>query len=136
VSFCGDGANDCSALKAADVGLSLSQAEASIAAPFTSNVINISSIIILIQEGRAALSTSLSAFKYLCFYTLMQMFGLMVLYYRDINYNDYQYLYMDLFVAFALSIIMCIHGPYTEEDNYLSKEMPDDSLISFDVIFS
>ena len=56
--MCGDGANDCGALKTADVGISLSEAEASIAAPFTSKVQNISCVIKLFREGRASLVTS------------------------------------------------------------------------------
>jgi cation-transporting ATPase 13A2 len=65
VLMCGDGANDCAALKAADVGISLSEAEASVAAPFTSSVPDISCVLEVIKEGRAALVTSFSCFKYM-----------------------------------------------------------------------
>lgn len=65
VAFCGDGANDCGALKAADVGISLSEAEASVAAPFTSKTPDIGCVIDVIREGRAALVTSFSCFKYM-----------------------------------------------------------------------
>ena len=49
VGMCGDGANDCAALKTANIGISLSEAEASIAAAFTSQVQNISCVITVLR---------------------------------------------------------------------------------------
>jgi cation-transporting ATPase 13A3/4/5 len=54
----GDGANDCGALKQADAGLALSDAEASISAPFTSKILHISAVITLLKNGRAGLATN------------------------------------------------------------------------------
>ncbi|VDB86048.1 Bgt-5494-2 [Blumeria graminis f. sp. tritici] len=88
--FCGDGANDCGALKAADVGISLSEAEASVAAPITSQVFDITCVPEVIREGRAALVTSFSCFKYMSLYSAIQFTSVTFLYASASNLGDFQ----------------------------------------------
>jgi len=78
--MCGDGANDCGALKCAAVGISLSEAEASIAAPFTSKVQDVRCVINLLREGKAAMTTSFQAFKFIELYSVIQLVTSTLLY--------------------------------------------------------
>lgn len=80
--MCGDGANDCGALKTADIGISLSEAEASIAAPFTSKVQDIRCVVTVLKEGRCALVTSFQCFKYMALYSMIQFGTTTILYFN------------------------------------------------------
>ena len=86
--MCGDGANDCGALKTAAVGISLSEAEASIAAPFTSKVQDIRCVVQLLIEGKAALTTSFQAFKFIELYSVIQLVSCTLLYSIGSNITD------------------------------------------------
>ncbi|KAL4505178.1 hypothetical protein ABPG72_016245 [Tetrahymena utriculariae] len=125
--MCGDGANDCGALKTADMGISLSEAEASIAAPFTSKVKDISCVIEILREGRAALVTSFSCFKFMASYSMIQFFTTFILYTVNTLPGGMQFLYWDLFTVFSLTLLM----GHTEASKKLSKQVPGSNLILF-----
>jgi cation-transporting ATPase 13A3/4/5 len=130
VGFCGDGANDCGALKAADVGISLSQAEASIAAPFTSKIENISCVPELLKEGRASLVTSLCCFKYMTLYSMIQFTTLIFLYSFGSTLTDGQFVYIDLLLIVPLGVLMSRYAPA----NTLVAAQPTAKLISPNVL--
>ncbi|CCF55865.1 hypothetical protein KAFR_0A04300 [Kazachstania africana CBS 2517] len=130
VGFCGDGANDCGALKAADVGISLSEAEASVAAPFTSQIFDISCVIDVIKEGRASLVTSFACFQYMSLYSAIQFISVSFLYSRGSNLGDFQFLYIDLFLIVPIAIFMSWSKPY----NKLDKKRPSANLVSLKIL--
>ncbi|QRW21722.1 cation transport ATPase [Rhizoctonia solani] len=132
VCFCGDGANDCGALKAADVGLSLSEAEASVAAPFTSRTPDIGCVIEVIREGRAALVTSFSCFKYMALYSLIQFTTVTLLYSFASSLGDFQFLYIDLFIIIPIAVTMGRTLPYSR----IYPKRPTASLVSKKVLSS
>jgi cation-transporting ATPase 13A3/4/5 len=104
VGMCGDGANDCGALKVANVGVSLSEAEASVAAPFTSRTNTIDCILRIIREGRAALVTSFSCFKYIALYSVIQFCTVCLFYTQMGTLGDFQFLFIDLFLILPIAI--------------------------------
>lgn len=131
--MCGDGANDCGALKAAHAGISLSDAESSVASPFTSKQPNISCVPSVIREGRAALVTSFGIFKYIAAYSLIQFISVMVLYSIDSNLTDIEFLFIDLFI---ITTFVFFFGKTKSYDGRLSNRPPLTSLISLSPVLS
>jgi P-type E1-E2 ATPase len=124
--MCGDGANDCGALKAANAGISLSNAEASVASPFTSKTPNIECVPLVIREGRAALVTSFGVVKFIVMYSITQFVSVLILYTVNLLFfilllflflnllifkinaglTDFEFLYIDL-VLVTINAFFC-----------------------------
>ncbi|KAJ8954194.1 hypothetical protein NQ318_005789 [Aromia moschata] len=127
VAMCGDGANDCGALKAAHVGISLSEAESSVASPFTSKEPNISCIPKVIKEGRAALVTSFGVFKLMLCYSLTEFASVIILYNIDANLTSMQFLFIDICLILNFASFFGITKAYET----LDKVPPMTSLMGF-----
>ncbi|KYB27139.1 polyamine-transporting ATPase 13A3 [Tribolium castaneum] len=127
VAMCGDGANDCGALKAANVGISLSEAESSVASPFTSQEPNISCTVEVIKEGRAALVTSFGVFKLMLCYSLTEFASVIILYAIDTNLTSLQFLFIDICLILNFASFFGKTRAYDE----LHRGPPMTSLLSF-----
>ncbi|XP_066467193.1 polyamine-transporting ATPase 13A3 isoform X2 [Tiliqua scincoides] len=132
VGMCGDGANDCGALKRAHGGISLSELEASVASPFTSRTPSISCVPSLIREGRAALITSFCVFKFMALYSIIQYISVTLLYSIQSNLGDLQFLFIDLAVILVVVFTMSLNPAWKE----LVAQRPPSGLISAPLLCS
>uniref|UniRef100_A0A8C6Q913 ATPase 13A3 n=1 Tax=Nothobranchius furzeri TaxID=105023 RepID=A0A8C6Q913_NOTFU len=132
VGMCGDGANDCGALKRAHGGISLSELEASVASPFTSRTPNISCVPSLIREGRAALITSFCVFKFMALYSIIQYISVTLLYSILSNLGDFQFLFIDIAIILLIVFTSNLNPAWKE----LVSRRPPSGLISGPLLFS
>merc|ERR1719188_2878267 len=95
VGMCGDGGNDCGALRAAHAGLALSDAEASVVSPFTGRSKSVMAMVDLLREGRCALATSFACWKFIITFGQCYIFAKMPSVYFDSVMPSIDYLMLD-----------------------------------------
>ncbi|KAJ1722042.1 hypothetical protein LPJ53_003510 [Coemansia erecta] len=111
-AMCGDGGNDCGALRAAHVGLALSDAEASIVAPFSSSDRRVGTCVELLRESRAGLATSFANFAALiCYGQVMSGMLKMASFYFAISLTQNLWMLIDGAVATGLALTLALAGP-------------------------
>lgn len=130
--MCGDGGNDCGALKTAHVGVALSDAEASIVSPFTSLDKSIHSVVEVLREGRCALASAFASYKYMIMYGQVETINQLINAYFQITFAEWCWVFMDgvwtITLAFAL--------PLARAAKKLSLTRPTASLLGPATMFS
>jgi len=123
--MCGDGGNDCGALKAAHVGVALSDAEASMVSPFTSLDKSIVSVTEILKEGRCALASALASYKYVIMYGQVEAIANVMNAYFMINLSEYCWMFMDGFWVISMSFTL----PLGKAASALAETRPTASLL-------
>ncbi|RKP09111.1 hypothetical protein THASP1DRAFT_14697, partial [Thamnocephalis sphaerospora] len=104
--MCGDGGNDCGALRVAHCGIALSDAEASIVSPFSTSVRSIFSCVELLRQGRAALATSFTGYKFMITYGQVMSFRGIWQYYFSVVMSEWVFIFIDSFITVGLSFVL------------------------------
>ena len=128
----GDGGNDCGMLKASHVGLALSDSDASLVAAFTAVDKEITSILTLLKEGRAALASTLATYKYVCLYGQITSYNQLIMYYFQASFSEWMWTLIDGFWTVSFTLTLPLSLPST----ILSKNRPTSSILGYQTVSS
>ncbi|PVU98828.1 hypothetical protein BB560_005605 [Smittium megazygosporum] len=131
-AMCGDGGNDCGALRAANVGMALSGSDASIVSPFSTTRDSIYTCVELMSQGRGALATSFANYKFLILYgQIMAMFKAFSMYY-SVTISQPVWITVDGFISIAMSLSISLSKPLKT----LANRRPTAKLLGVETISS
>ncbi|PWA00110.1 hypothetical protein BB558_003856 [Smittium angustum] len=131
-AMCGDGGNDCGALRTAHVGIALSNAEASIVSPFSTGKKSIYSCVELLSEGRGALATSFANYKFLILYgQTMAIFKVISMYYSA-TISQAVWISIDGFISVGMCLSISLSKPLKK----LTSTRPTARILGYHTMLS
>ncbi|EGR29200.1 hypothetical protein IMG5_160690 [Ichthyophthirius multifiliis] len=126
VGMIGDGANDCSAIKQADIGVSFCEADASFSAPFSYQGKSISCLISILAEGRCVISNMIECYRHYVTINVYKYAIFIILIYEYSNFSSFQLMYINYFIAIPLMSFVSLSKPLKT----LSKIRPNCNLFT------